>query len=214
MRNDLKCYPYQITVQGKSNIYNLTNNLNRKCITFQIDKKPKKVKTMYKNLDYAPNYNPDHEYVRKQLGSCGSKFETYKGRQPIHRIATAASEKFFFQDDVKSFDKSSKLAVRVQTPNFTKSRPRYLNPSSKLPSFMQKRSGNRNTLYSMNDKMIELNNFMEGRFQTLITGFGLKKRAKKRIEFEDDDFFDMELAGTRPQTMMGQRGSRGGVGRP
>ena len=27
--------------------------------------KPKKTKTMYKNLEYAPNYNPDHEYVRK-----------------------------------------------------------------------------------------------------------------------------------------------------
>ena len=51
---------------------------------------------MYKDQEYAPNYNPDHEYVKKQLGSCGSKFETYKGRQPLYRISTAASEKFFF----------------------------------------------------------------------------------------------------------------------
>ena len=80
---------------------------------------------------------------------------------------------------------------------------------------MQKRSGNRNTLQQINnDKMIELNNFIEGRFQTLVSGFGLKKRAKKRIEFEDDDFFDMELAGTRPQTMMGSRGKSGNRGRP
>ena len=119
---------------------------------------------MYKNLEYAPNYHPNHEIVRKQLGSCGSKFETYKGRAPLYRISSAASEKFFFQDDVKSLDKSSKLAVRVQTPNFTKARPRYLNPNSKLPSFMQKRSGNRNTLQQINDKMIELNNFIDGRF--------------------------------------------------
>ncbi len=48
-----------------------------------------------------------------------------------------------------------------------------------------------------------------------MSGFGLKKRAKKRIEFEDDDFFDMELAGTRPQTMMGNRGGKpGSRGRP
>jgi hypothetical protein len=133
----------------------------------------------------------------------------------LYRISSAASEKFFFQDDVKSMDKSSKLAVRVQTPNFTKARPRYLNPNSKLPSFMQKRSGNRNTLHQINDKMIELNNFIDGRFQTLVSGFGLKKRAKKRIEFEDDDFFDMEMAGTRPQTMMGNRGgTRNSKGRP
>jgi hypothetical protein len=99
---------------------------------------------MYKNLEYAPNYNPDHEAVRKQLGSCGSKFETYKSRVPIYRASTAASEKFFFHDDVRKYDKSSKLAVRVQTANFRKSRPRYLNPNSKLPSFMQKRSGKRN----------------------------------------------------------------------
>jgi len=29
-----------------------------------MDKKPKKVKTMYKNLEYAPNYNPNHEIVK------------------------------------------------------------------------------------------------------------------------------------------------------
>ena len=29
------------------------------------DKKSKKVKTMYKNLEYAPNYNPNHEVVKK-----------------------------------------------------------------------------------------------------------------------------------------------------
>ena len=30
-----------------------------------MDKKPKKVKTMYKTLEYAPNYNPNHEIVKK-----------------------------------------------------------------------------------------------------------------------------------------------------
>ena len=99
----------------------------------------------------------------------------------------------------------------MQTPNFIRSRPRYLNPNSKLPSFMQKRSGKRNLINSMNDKTIELNNFMDGRFQSMVSSFGLKKRAKKKIEFEDDDFFDMELAGTRPQTMMGERSVRGGT---
>ena len=63
---------------------------------------------------------------------------------------------------------------------------------------MQKKSGNRNILKNTNDKMLELNNFMDGRFQTIVSGFGLRKKAKKRIEFEDDDFFDLEMAGTRP----------------
>ena len=63
---------------------------------------------------------------------------------------------------------------------------------------------------SLNDKMVELNNYMGGRFQTVVSGFGLKKKAKKKIEFEDDDFFDLEMAGTRPQTHMeNQRGYSG-----
>ena len=56
-------------------------NVYRKTIGFEISKKPKKVKTMYKNLEYAPNYHPDHEVTKKQLGSCGSKFELYNGRK-------------------------------------------------------------------------------------------------------------------------------------
>lgn len=49
------------------NYLKLPRNCSRKkkTITFDIAKKPKKTKTMYKNLEYAPNYNPDHEYVRK-----------------------------------------------------------------------------------------------------------------------------------------------------
>ena len=36
---------------------------------------------MYKDLKYAPNYHPNHEVTKKQLGSCGSKFGTYNGRK-------------------------------------------------------------------------------------------------------------------------------------
>jgi len=59
-------------------------------------KKPKKVKTMYKNMEYAPDYQPNHEIVKKQLGSCGTKFENLKSRKPIYRVSSAASDKFFF----------------------------------------------------------------------------------------------------------------------
>jgi len=61
-----------------------------------MNKKSKKVKTMYKNMEYAPDYQPNHEIVKRQLGSCGTQFQNIKGRQPIYRISSAASEKFFF----------------------------------------------------------------------------------------------------------------------
>ena len=43
----------------------------------------------------------------------------------------------------------------------------------------------------------------------------LFNRYSELTGFEDDDFFDMEMAGTRPQTMMGNRGgTRNSKGRP
>lgn len=47
-------------------------------------------------MEYAPDYQPNHEIVKRQLGSCGTQFQNIKGRQPIYRISSAASEKFFF----------------------------------------------------------------------------------------------------------------------
>ena len=99
-----------------------------------------------------------------------------------------------------SFDKTSKYALRVQTPNLYKGMPRYMNSKSKLPSFMQKNSGNRFTMKILNDKMLELNSFMDGKFQTIISGFNIHTNRKKKIEFEDDDFFQNNFVKTRPTT--------------
>lgn len=36
--------------------------------------KGQEYKTMYRNQEFAPDYDPDHEAVRKGLGSCGAQF--------------------------------------------------------------------------------------------------------------------------------------------
>ncbi len=44
----------------------------------------------------------------------------------------------------------------------------------------------------LNQKMLELNTYMDGRFQTVVSGFGLKRKKKKDFNFEEEDFFDPE----------------------
>ena len=56
---------FQETVQEASNLFYAKYLSLRKTITFEIAKKNKKTKTMYKNLEYAPNYNPQHELVKR-----------------------------------------------------------------------------------------------------------------------------------------------------
>lgn len=70
---------------------------------------------------------------------------------------------------------------------------------------MQKYSGNRQTLNVHGEKMMDMNHFTDGRFQTLVSGFKLKNRKKKTLQFEDDNFFDSDMQVTRPNTMMGNR---------
>jgi len=50
--------------------------------------------------------------------------------------------------------------------------------------------------------MLELNEYMDGRFQSIISGFNMKKKKKRNYKFDDEDFFDMEIAKTRPQTCL------------
>jgi len=42
---------------------------------------------------------------------------------------------------------------------------------------------------NLNEKMLELNSFMDGKFQTMVSGFNIHSNRKKKIVFEDDDFF-------------------------
>ena len=36
--------------------------------------KGQEYKSMYRNVEFAPDYEPDHEIVKKGLGSCGARF--------------------------------------------------------------------------------------------------------------------------------------------
>ena len=69
MKKDSTSLEFQKIVQEvwQSNIFWLLWFIYfyRKMISFEIGKKSKKVKTMYKNLEYAPNYHPNHEITKK-----------------------------------------------------------------------------------------------------------------------------------------------------
>ena len=148
-------------------------------------------------MEYAPDYTPDFEIVKKGLGSCGPKFQKLQARKVFYKVSSATSDNFFNYDDFAKNDNTSKYSKRVQTPHFKKMRSRAFNPRSPLPSFMQKSINTRGSLMGLSQKMLERNSYMGGKFQTIVSGFGLKKFKKKKIEFEDDDFFDPEFLMTR-----------------
>ena len=80
--------------------------------------------------------------------------------------------------------------LRVKTPEFNKMLSRDKDKNSKLPSFMQKNVSSRMNMEQLHQKMLEMNKFMDGNFQTIHSSFKPKDKAKKKDEDEDSFLFE------------------------
>jgi len=123
-------------------------------------------KFLYKNTEYAPDYQPNPEVGRRQLGSPGPKFEKVSARKPVHYVSPSINEDFFDRAHIETLKYK-----RPKTAVFNTYSSRQSDPSSPLPSFMQKTFNTRFAVGTVRQKALEINNYSEGRFQTIHTGF-------------------------------------------
>jgi len=123
-------------------------------------------KFLYKNSDYAPDYQPNFEVGRRQLGSPGPKFDKTSGRKAVHYVSPSINEDFFDRSHIEILKYK-----RPKTAVFTTYSSRESDPSSPLPSFMQKTCNGRFAVGTVRQKALEINNYSDGRFQTVHTGF-------------------------------------------
>jgi len=139
----------------------------RKTLSFDLRKSMGRSKQLlYKNLEYAPDYTPNYEVGRKQLGSCGPEFQKNCPRK------TQIYSSYYKNEDF--FDPLTSCTLRYpRTKNivFERSIRRDPDPNSPFPSFMQKSIHSRLSIGMLNQKTLENNNFSDGKFQTMTSSF-------------------------------------------
>lgn len=57
---------------------------------------------IYENKEFAPDYNPNYEFGRTGLGSCGPPIHKIPSRKPFHKTGLTQNEEFFNYDEYKS----------------------------------------------------------------------------------------------------------------
>ncbi|KAL4504067.1 hypothetical protein ABPG72_022697 [Tetrahymena utriculariae] len=136
---------------------------------------------IYENKEFAPDYHPNYEFGKKGLGTSGPLFHKIPSRKPFHKAALTHNENFYDFDNYKT---KSVIFRNTTCPDFKRQLPRERDPNSPLPSFMQKFVNSRTQLVSLSHKMLEENNYMEGRFQSTESQF---KSAPKTKPKQDDE---------------------------
>ncbi|CAD8119796.1 unnamed protein product [Paramecium sonneborni] len=129
--------------------------------------------TVYKRKHYAPDYEPNFEFGRRKLGSAGPKFDSKKGRDDIMTKKSDYTFEEYFEFDIYSRSQKSQLFRVPTAPNFGKMIDRdHDHKQSILPSYMQNQhTQTRIGITHLSQKMLESNNFSDGRFQTITSSF-------------------------------------------
>jgi len=95
---------------------------------------------------------------------------------------------FFYLDDYKLMGNTI-LFRKTKTPQLKQMRPRDRDPKSVFPSFMQNTQHTRSSMVQLNEKMLAMNNYADGKFQTVTSGFNIAARKTgftDREDLEDD----------------------------
>ncbi|CAD8210745.1 unnamed protein product [Paramecium pentaurelia] len=140
--------------------------------------------TVYKRKHYAPDYEPNFEFGRRKLGSAGPKFDSKKGRDDIMTKKSDYTFEEYFEFDIYSRSQKSQIFRVPTAPNFGKMIDREHDHRSILPSYMQNQhTQTRIGITHLSQKMLETNNFSDGRFQTITSSF--VPPVKQIVEEED-----------------------------
>jgi len=84
----------------------------------------------------CPQYNPNHEFIKKSLGQVGAKFDRVTGRRELARNPYYTNETVYDYDEYVKKNKSHVYA-KVNHPSFDKMMPRERYPESKYPAYLQ-----------------------------------------------------------------------------
>ncbi|CAD8101144.1 unnamed protein product [Paramecium primaurelia] len=126
---------------------------------------------IYKKKEFAPDYKPNFEFGKKKLGSCGAPFYKLEQRKDILTKIPPYTFESYFEYDEYSKKPKSQLFSSPTAPNFNTMLERECDQHSMLPSFMQKYTNTRLGITHLNQKMLEVNNFRDGRFLTVTSSF-------------------------------------------
>jgi len=129
--------------------------------------------SMYKSLEYSPDYAPNFEFGKKSLGSPGPSFDRMSSRKTLAHISYSINENPFDTSHIENLKYPRPKTVLFETYS-----PREFDPSSPLPSFMQKSVNSRHALGSIRQKTLEINNFSDGKFQSLYSSFSPNRSQK------------------------------------
>lgn len=135
--------------------------------------------------EHQPDYQPNYEYFKKNLGKAIPNFTKVPPRQPYYRSLVQQSIHTFDYDYYVKQNKSH-VYRSVQNINLKKMQPRAVDPNSPMPSFMQKHVNQRQTLTNLHYKMLEQNHFFDGRFQSTRSPFDTLQQSKKKKMSESD----------------------------
>ncbi|CAD8111993.1 unnamed protein product [Paramecium sonneborni] len=138
---------------------------------------------IYKKKEFAPDYKPNFEFGKKSLGSCGAPFYKLEQRKDILTKIPPYNFESYFEYDEYSKKPKSQLFTSPTAPNFKTMLDREFDQHSLLPSFMQKYTNTRLGITHLNQKMLEVNNFKDGRFLTVTSSFipTKQKLSKKNL---------------------------------
>jgi hypothetical protein len=119
-----------------------------------------------RNERALPDYAPNHEFGKRQLGSSGPAFNKLTGRTDPAYVSYSINEDWF------NTDRSLLLKYnKTRTTEFSRDLPREKTPGNPFPSFMQKGNFSRLGMEMGGQYTLEINNFSEARFQTNQSSF-------------------------------------------
>ncbi|EGR27995.1 hypothetical protein IMG5_185190 [Ichthyophthirius multifiliis] len=138
---------------------------------------------IYENKEFAPDYNPNYEFGKKTLGSCGPSFHKIPARKTFEKKTITYNENFYNLNDYKN---KSIIFKNTTCPDFKRMLPRERDLKSPLPSFMQQFVNSRTQLTCLSHKMLKQNNYFEGRFQSTESQFKAFKKPQPKEQDSDD----------------------------
>jgi len=119
-----------------------------------------------RNERALPDYVPNHEFGKRQLGSSGPAFHKVTGRKNPAYVSYSTNEDWF------NTDRSLNLKYqKTKTTDFSRDLPRERSTNNPFPSFMQKGNFSRLGMEMGGQYTLEINNFSEARFQTNQSSF-------------------------------------------
>jgi hypothetical protein len=116
----------------------------------------------FKTLEFLPTYTPKFDFIMKDLGKTG---------MPFHRQLSKPSMEIKTMNDlVYEHTDAPLLRPRVSSPDFALTTSRHSKSGTPLPTFMHY-NASRLSVQGVNHKMLEMNHFADGEFQTVYSGF-------------------------------------------